>query len=50
MLVDEHYSNVFSLLRESVEGLVDGRLLGLRIDNEKVLLGIRRIRHMSNTS
>lgn len=42
MLVDEHDGNVLPLLGELVEsGLDDGRL-GLLIDNDEVLLVVRR--------
>lgn len=42
MLVDEKDGNVFPLLGELVEGGFDGRRLGLVIDDEEVLLIIRR--------
>jgi hypothetical protein len=40
MLVNEHDANILSVLSESVERSLDGRCVGLAVDNEKVLLSI----------
>lgn len=42
MLVDEQDSNVFPVVRIPVKGLLDGRSLGLGIDDQEVLLGVGR--------
>lgn len=46
MLVYEKNTDVFSLGCEVIKGLLDGRILGLAIHNEEVLLRIGRRRHM----
>lgn len=43
VLVDQHDRNVLPLPSELVESLLDSGLLGLRIDNEVVLLGVRSL-------
>lgn len=43
MLVDEENGNVLALLGEAVKGLFDGVRLGLVVDNEVVLLRVRRV-------
>lgn len=43
MLVDEQNGNVLSLLCKVVEGLLDGRSLGLVVDNKVVLLRVGRV-------
>lgn len=43
MLVDEQNGNVLALRGEAIESGLDGRRLGLCVDNEKVLLAIRRL-------
>lgn len=49
MLIDEHNSNILSLFGKSHEGLFNRRFLGLAIHNEEILLGVWRVRDMSNT-
>lgn len=44
VLVDQQNCNVLALLRELVEGSLDGRVLGLCVDDEEVLLAVRRLR------
>ena len=44
VLVDQQNRNVLALLRELVEGSLDGRVLGLRVDDEEVLLAVWRLR------
>jgi hypothetical protein len=48
MLVDEHYRNVLSLLRELVECLLYCRLLRLVVDDEEISLRVWRLCDMSN--
>lgn len=43
VLVDEENGNVLALLGEAVKGLFDGVRLGLVVDNEVVLLRVRRV-------
>lgn len=43
MLVDENNGNVLAFLGEAVKGLLDGVSLGLVVNDEVVLLGIRRV-------
>lgn len=43
MLVDEQNGNVLSLLGKVVKGLLDGRGLGLVVDNKVVLLRVGRV-------
>lgn len=38
MLVDEDDSDILPLFREPLEGRLDGRILGLVVDDEEVLL------------
>lgn len=42
MLVDENDGNVFALLRERVEGSLDGSVVRLAVDDEEVLLVVGR--------
>lgn len=46
MLVDEQNRNVFPLLCELVEGALDGRGLGFRVDDQVVLLRVWRLGHV----
>lgn len=46
MLVDEDNGNVLAFLGEAVKGLLDGVSLGLVVDDEVVLLSIRRVGDM----
>lgn len=43
MLVDEQDSNILSLLGELLKGALDGGLLRLCVDDEVVLLAVRRV-------
>lgn len=43
MLVDEQNGNVLALGGEAIEGGLDGRRLGLCVDDEKVLLAVGRL-------
>ena len=42
MLIDQEDGDILPLLRERHKGLLDSRVLSLRINDEEVLLGIRR--------
>ena len=42
MLVDEKYGDVFPLLREALKGRFYGGVIGLLVDDEKVLLRVWR--------
>jgi hypothetical protein len=46
VLVDKDNSNVLAFLGEAVKGLFDGVSLGLVVDDEVVLLSIRRVGNM----
>lgn len=46
MLVDQDDANVLSLRREPIEGGLDGRRVGLAVDDEEVLLRVGWIRDM----
>jgi hypothetical protein len=46
VLVDEDNGNVLAFLGEAVKGLLDGVSLGLVVDDEVVLLSIRRVGDM----
>ena len=46
MLVDQDDGNVFALGGEVVERLLNSRVLGLVIDHQEILLGIRRLGDM----
>lgn len=46
MLVDQDDGNVFALGGEVVERLLNSRVLGLIIDHQEILLGIRRLGDM----
>jgi hypothetical protein len=46
VLVDEDNGNVLAFLGEAVKGLFDGVSLGLVVDDEVVLLSIRRVGNM----
>lgn len=41
MLVDQQNANVLPLRREALEGRLDGRVVGLGVDDQEVLLGVR---------
>jgi hypothetical protein len=43
VLVDQEDSNVLALGSELVEGGLDGRVLGLGVDDEEVLLAVWRL-------
>lgn len=43
VLVDQEDSNVLAVVGEVVEGSLDGRVLGLGVDDEEVLLAIWRL-------
>jgi hypothetical protein len=43
VLVDEQNSDIFALAGELVECGLDGRVLGLGVDDEEVLLAVRRL-------
>jgi len=43
MLVNQHDGDVLPLAREVVEGLFDGRGLGLGVDDEEVALRVGRV-------
>jgi hypothetical protein len=44
VLVDEENGDILALGREAVECCFDGRILGLCVDDEEVLLAIRGLR------
>lgn len=46
MLVNQDDANILALLREGVKGSLDGRGLGLVVDNEEILLRVGRVGHM----
>lgn len=41
MLVDQDNANVLAVRRKLVKGRLDGRIVRLVVDDEKVLLGVR---------
>lgn len=41
MLIYEEYRDIFAVMSKSIECLFDGRVLGLGIDDEEILLRIR---------
>jgi hypothetical protein len=43
VLVDQQHGNVFPLLSEVLEGLLDSRRFGLGVDDEEVPLGVRAV-------
>ncbi len=43
MLIQEEDGNVLPLLREIVKRLLNGRHLGLRVDDQEVFLSVRRL-------
>ncbi len=40
MLIDEHDPNILPFVREGLESTLDGRVVGLGVDNQEVLLGL----------
>jgi len=50
VLVDEDNGNVLAFLGEAVKGVLDGVCLGLVVYDEIVLLSIRRVGNVSDTS
>jgi hypothetical protein len=40
VLVDQQHGNVFPLLGEVLEGLLDSRRFGLGVDDEEIPLGV----------
>lgn len=46
MLIDEKDCDILSFLRKIVKCLLDGRSLGLVVDDQKVLLGFCALRDM----
>lgn len=48
MLIYQYNANILALFCERVEGLFNGRLFGLGIAHEEVLLGVRGIGDMAH--
>ena len=46
MLVDQHYSNIFTMSRETIECLLDEFVLCLVVDNQIVFLGVGPLSNM----
>lgn len=46
MLIYKQNSNVLPCLRKFIERLFNRRIFGFGVDDEEVLLGIRRLGHM----
>ena len=44
MLIDKHNRDILPLARELVKGALDGGVLGFGVDDEVVLLRVRRVR------